>query len=247
MSKLILTPYESIVQEECITTNYGLKFEGNSSFGYVEYSPFGNCQIYSVAQAKHILYCNRDTAIQAFTDIFQIVQKNQMMIDIPYFMQGAVDEIFKGCITLKTPYINTTGNEMVIYLINMSKFYYNDEKIESPNETLLVQLFEKWKNNDLVVQVSSDLLHKYSSYSLIKKNLNKNITYNISLYHDTNKESEENYYKSLFDSGEMRFIKIDENIKADLIIDSRTGHNGVNGGIELLLQLIERIKQHESI
>ena len=215
MSKLIITPSENKIGDDITITSYGLNFEGYNSFGYVIYSPFGNCQIYSVAQAKEILSYDRKVAIQAFKDIFATVQKNQMIIDIPSSYQGQADEIFKEYVTFRTPYTNTTGSEMIVYLINMKKFYYNEEKIESPNAALLNKLIEKRKQEPIIIQITDDLLYIWNSHEVIRDiSYYNNIIVNI-ISHQKKIEFIQKYIIDMF--SQQKCFRFDEDLKAIVI------------------------------
>lgn len=71
--------------------------------------------------------CNVARLKEEVHAIFKMVGKPQLLIDVYDQSQftGPIEELFAGCVNKKTPYRNTTGRDMVMYIINLYEFFRN--------------------------------------------------------------------------------------------------------------------------
>ena len=86
--------------------------------------PFGNCQIFVVGWFCHLLkFCK--TKEDILKQVYEIQKcadnRKLMMIDVNINLVEEVEEVFKNKIHKKTPYTNTNGSRMCMFLINLSK------------------------------------------------------------------------------------------------------------------------------
>jgi len=87
----------------------------------VDSNPFENCQIFSIKPFQSIL-------LKTITD-FQLknviktciktcyINKKMLMIDVNETYSEQIERVFK--VHSKTPYVNFTGSNMIIYLLNL--------------------------------------------------------------------------------------------------------------------------------
>lgn len=85
---------------------------------FVHQSPFRNCQTFSIGEAGSLLSFPDEDIVTTVNYIRKITQKDQMIIDVyDNSYNKKIEALFN--IVGKLPYINLTGNSMVIYLLRL--------------------------------------------------------------------------------------------------------------------------------
>ena len=101
------------------TTNTPTKFEM-----VADYSPFGNCQIFSIAHFRQFLdvFGWELEVFKAFSNrLYQSLPKSTLIIDINVseVEHKKFKENFKSIIKAEMPYVNRTGSNMCIFLLDV--------------------------------------------------------------------------------------------------------------------------------
>lgn len=101
-------------------------YVNNSDIGgvYITKSPLSNCQTYCLGGINNIIYIYRDDSLEILKEIFLRVEKKQMLIDISEkWFQKFENLIKKENFIFSTPYVNSTGSNMVMCLVNMYRLF----------------------------------------------------------------------------------------------------------------------------
>ena len=85
-------------------------------------SPFGNCQSFSLIQARYIKYMEADDIKPFLKSLAGIVKRKQMIIDLNNdISDDIINKLKQYTINIvSTPYISTNGSKMVMHIIQLS-------------------------------------------------------------------------------------------------------------------------------
>lgn len=104
-------------------SRYVLKNQGSV---FVMTTPTSNCQSCSISGIHYILGYKKDQLRLTLADIYVKSGKRLAIIEVRKEYMCYVDEkIDKDTIVVNAPYHSTSGNDMVLMIINIEKYYHN--------------------------------------------------------------------------------------------------------------------------
>lgn len=96
--------------------------------------PFYNCQICTIGAFANILDYNLEDQKDSLAEIYKYINKTELLIDIKRGYESKVTSLFNPDeIIFKQQYINNTGSEMTMYLLQFRRMLerYTTEKANS--------------------------------------------------------------------------------------------------------------------
>ena len=107
-----------------VLDNHLQVFQNEYDNTYIIKDPFSNCQTYSLSGVDVILSKGVDAAKEVFKKSYEIISKNQIIVDVSAKYLNRLEEVFpnEADWILKAPYRNSTGSFMVICIIKTISF-----------------------------------------------------------------------------------------------------------------------------